>query len=43
MVLKGVIWVHNDKLGQVVLKGINWVHNDKNGSNHLERGQFSTQ
>ena len=24
MVLKGVNWVHNAKLGQ---KGVNWVHN----------------
>ena len=27
MVLKGVNWVHNDKLGYMVLKGVNWVHN----------------
>ena len=27
MVLKGVNWVHNDKLDKVVLKGVNWVHN----------------
>ena len=35
VVLKGVNWVHNDKislngiernLGQMVLKGVNWVH-----------------
>ena len=30
MVLKGVNWVHNDKISQMVLKGVNWVHNDKN-------------
>ena len=29
MVLKGVNWVHIDKLGQMVLKGVNWVHNDQ--------------
>ena len=27
MFLKGVNWVHNDKLGQMVLKGVIWVHN----------------
>ena len=27
MVLKGVNWVHNDRLGQMVLKGVIWVHN----------------
>ena len=37
MDLKGVKWVHNDKirqdgleLGQKASKGVNWVHNDKN-------------
>ena len=30
MVLKGVNWIHIDKLDQMVLKGINWVHNTKN-------------
>ena len=39
MVLKGVIWVHNDKIGQMVLKGVNWVHNTKIRSNGLERSQ----
>ena len=29
MVLKGVNWVHNDKMGQMVLKGVNWVHKIK--------------
>ena len=29
MVLKGVIWVHNDKLVQMVLKGVSWVDNTK--------------
>ena len=38
MVLKGVIWVHNDKNQVImVLKGVNWVHNDKIRSNGLER------
>ena len=43
MVLKGVSWVHNDKLGQIVLKGINWVHNAKIRSYCLERSQLGTQ
>ena len=43
MVLKGVIWVHNDKLGQMVLKGFNWVHNEKIRSNGIERSQLATQ
>ena len=44
MVLKGVNWVHNDKImGQMVLKGVNWVHNDKTGLNGLERSQLYTQ
>ena len=29
MVLKGVIWVHNDKISKMVLKGVNLVHNDR--------------
>ena len=37
MVLKGVNWVHNIKLGQMVLKGVNWVHNDKISLNGIER------
>ena len=43
MVLKGVIWVHNDKLGQMVLKGVNWVQNDKIRSYGLERSQLGAQ
>ena len=43
MVLKGVKWAQNDKLGQMVLKGVNWVQNDKIRSNGLERSQLSTQ
>ena len=53
MVLKGVNWVHNDKIGsnglemgqksgQMVLKGVNWVHNDKIRSDGLE-SQLGTQ
>ena len=38
MVLKGVNWVHNDKLGQMVLKGVNWVQIKR--SNGLERSQL---
>ena len=29
MVLKGVNWVHNDKLGHMALKGVICVHNVK--------------
>ena len=43
MVLKGVIWVYNDKLGQIILKGVNWVHKDKTESNCLGRSQLGTQ
>ena len=43
MVLKGVNWVHNEKLGQMVLKGVNWVHNAKTRSYGLERSQLGTQ
>ena len=43
MVLKGVNWVHNDKIMQMVLKGVNWVHNAKIKSNGLERSQLGTQ
>ena len=40
MILKGVIWVYNEKSGQRVLKGVNWVHNTKIRSNGLERSQL---
>ena len=43
MVLKGVNWVHSDKLGQMVLKGVIWVHNAKVRSCGIERSQFYTQ
>ena len=43
MVLKGVNWVHNTKLGQMVLKGVNWVHNAKIRLYGLERSQLSIQ
>ena len=43
MVLKGVNWVHVQKLGHMVLKGVNWVHSDTIGSNGLERSQLGTQ
>ena len=43
MVLKGVNWVHNDKLGQMVLIGLKRVHNAKIRSNGLERTQLGTQ
>ena len=41
--LKGVNWVHNTKLSQMVLKGVNWVHNAKIRSYGLERSQLGTQ
>ena len=40
-VLKGVSWVHNDKLGQMVLKVI-WIHNYKIRSNGLDKIPMST-
>ena len=43
MVLKGVNWIHNDKLGQMVLKGVIWVHNDKIGSNGVKRSWLGKQ
>ena len=43
MVLKGVNWIHIDKIGSNVLKGVNCVHNDKIWSNGLERSQLGTQ
>ena len=42
MVLKGVNWVHNDKLGQMVLKGVNHVSNAKTRSYGVEKSQLST-
>ena len=27
IVLKGVNWVHNDKIGSNGCEGVNWVHN----------------
>ena len=42
MVLKGVNWVHNDKLGDVVLKGV-IGYTDIIRSNGLERSQLGTQ
>ena len=43
MVLKGVNWVHNDKIGSNGLEMINSVHNDKIRSNGLERSQLGTK
>ena len=42
MVLKAVIWVHNDKISLMVLKEINWLHNDKIRSTGVERGKLDT-
>ena len=42
MVLKGVKWVHLDKISQIVLKGVNWVLNPKIRSYGLERSQLGT-
>ena len=43
MVLKGVIWVYNEKIGHMVLKAVNSVQNDKIRSNGLERSEHCTQ
>ena len=43
MVLKGVNWIHIDKIWSNVLKGVNCVHNDKIRPNGLERSQLGTQ
>ena len=43
MVLKGVDWILNDKIGKMVLKEVNWVHNAKIGSNGLKRSQLCIQ
>ena len=43
MVLEGVSWVRNDKVGQMVLKGVNWVQNDKIRPYGLERIHLGTQ
>ena len=43
MVMKGVIWVHNDKIRSNGLEGIDWVHNDNFWSNGLESSQLGTQ
>ena len=47
MVLKGVNYIHNDKIRsnalellQMVLKAVNWVHNDKIRLYGLERSQL---
>ena len=39
MVLKGVNWVHNDKIRSNGLERSQLVHNDKIRSNGLERSQ----
>ena len=43
MVLKGVNWVHTDKLDKMVLKGVSWVNNRKIRLYGLERSQVGTQ
>ena len=43
MVLKGVNWVHNDKIRSNGLERSNWVDNDEIRSNGLERSQLGTQ
>ena len=43
MVLKGVNWVHNDKIRSNGLERSQWVHNNKTGLNGLERSQLGTQ
>ena len=41
MVLKGINWVHNDKIGS--WKVVSWVDNTKIRSNGLERSQLDIQ
>ena len=43
MVLKGVNWVHNNKIGSKVLKGVNWAPSTIISSYGLERSQLDTQ
>ena len=43
MVLKGVNWVHNDKIRSNGLERRYWVHIDKIRSNGLERSQLGIQ
>ena len=43
MVLKGVNWVHNDKMMSNGLERSQFGHYDKIRSNGLERSQLSTQ
>ena len=40
MVLKGVNWVHNDKIRSNGLEEVNWVHIDKIRFNGLEMSQL---
>ena len=42
MVLKGVNWLHNDKIRSNGLERVNWVHNDKIRSNGVERSELGT-
>ena len=43
MVLKGVNWVHNDKIRSNGLERSNWVHNREIKSYDHERSQLGTQ
>ena len=43
MVLKGVNWVHNDKISSYGLERSNSVHNIKIRSNGLGKSQLHTQ
>ena len=43
MVLQGVNYAHNDKIGQMVLKGVNLVHNANIRSYGPEWSQLGTQ
>ena len=43
MVLKGVNWIHSDKMMSNGLKGVNRVHSNKTGLNGLEMNQCETQ
>ena len=43
IVLKGINWIHNDKIRSNILERVNRVNYDKIRSNGLERSQLGTQ
>ena len=42
-VLKGIIWLQNDKIGSNGFKGVNRAPNDKMRSIGVQRSQLGTQ